>query len=228
MSRFQFAAMTAVMGVMSLVGAFAAVAVFVDSKPVQADGEDKVIQATEFQLVDGQGKARGVWGVTDEGMALFSLLDPKGKPRLSMATDNKSGTVITLTDSDGTQRMTQAVNAEGMAVIMLTDSNGTQRMKQTVNAEGVAMTTYYHPDGKTQAFQVSTSGEGESSLILYDKTKKNSILASVLADGRSVIAMESNDVTRFRAMLGKNGEPEMGFIEKGDKGLRYTWQAGGK
>lgn len=205
MSRFQFAAMTAVMGVMSLVGAFAAVAVFVDSKPVQADGEDKVIQATEFQLVDGQGKARGVWGVTDEGMALFSLLDPKGKPRLSMATDKKSGTVITLTDSDGTQRMTQAVNAEGMAVI-----------------------TYYHPDGKTQAFQVSTSGEGESSLILYDKTKKNSILASVLADGRSVIAMESNDVTRFRAMLGKNGEPEMGFIEKGDKGLRYTWQAGGK
>jgi hypothetical protein len=205
MSRFQFAAMTAVMGVMSLVGAFAAVAVFVDSKPVQADGEDKVIQATEFQLVDGQGKARGVWGVTDEGMALFSLLDPKGKPRLSMATDKKSGTVITLTDSDGTQRMTQAVNAEGMAVI-----------------------TYYHPDGKTQAFQVSTSGEGESSLILYDKTKKNSILASVLADGRSVIAMESNEVTRFRAMLGKNGEPEMGFIEKGDKGLRYTWQAGGK
>lgn len=205
MSRFQFAAMTAVMGVMSLVGAFAAVAVFVDSKPVQADGEEKVIQATEFQLVDGQGKARGVWGVTDEGMALFSLLDPKGKPRLSMATDKKSGTVITLTDSDGTQRMTQAVNAEGMAVI-----------------------TYYHPDGKTQAFQVSTSGEGESSLILYDKTKKNSILASVLADGRSVIAMESNDVTRFRAMLGKNGEPEMGFIEKGDKGLRYTWQAGGK
>lgn len=205
MSRFQFAAMTAVMGVMSLLGAFAAVAVFVGDRPVQADGENKVVQATEYQLLDGKGNPRGVWGVTDEGMALFSLMDPKGKPRLSMATDKKSGTVITLTDHDGTQRMTQAVNAEGMAVI-----------------------TYYHPDGKTQAFQVSTSGEGESSLILYDKTKKNSILASVLSDGRSVIAMESNDVTRFRAMLGKGGEPEMGFIEKTKDGLRYTWQAGAK
>lgn len=205
MSRLRFAAMTAVMGLTSMVGAFAAVAVFAGDKPVQADGESKVIQATEFQLMDGNGNPRGVWGVTDEGMALFSLLDPKGKPRLSMATDKKSGTVITLTDHDGKQRMTQAVNAEGMAVI-----------------------TYYHPDGKTQAFQVSTSGEGESSLILYDKTKKNSILASVLADGRSVFALEHNNVTRFRTMLGADGEPEMGFIEKGEKGLRYTWQAGGK
>ena len=128
-----------------------------------------------------------------------------GKPRLSMATDKKSGTVITLTDHDGKQRMTQAVNAEGMAVI-----------------------TYYHPDGQTQAFQVSTSGEGESSLILYDKTKKNSILASVLADGRSVLALEHDNVTRFRTMIGKGGEPEMGFIEKTKDGLRYTWQAGSK
>lgn len=205
MSGLRFAAMTAVMGVMSMVGAFAAVAVFTDSKPVQAAGESNTVQATEFQLLDGSGNPRGVWGVTDEGMALFSLLDPKGKPRLSMATDKKSGTVITLTDHDGKQRMTQAVNAEGMAVI-----------------------TYYHPDGQTQAFQVSTSGEGESSLILYDKTKKNSILASVLADGRSVLALEHDNVTRFRTMIGKGGEPEMGFIEKTKDGLRYTWQAGSK
>lgn len=99
MSGLRFAAMTAVMGVMSMVGAFAAVAVFTDSKPVQAAGESNTVQATEFQLLDGSGNPRGVWGVTDEGMALFSLLDPKGKPRLSMATDKKSGTVITLTDT---------------------------------------------------------------------------------------------------------------------------------
>jgi hypothetical protein len=204
MSRLRFAALTAVMGLMSMVGAFAAVAVFTGGQPVSADGESKVVQATEFQLLDGNGTARGVWGVTDEGMSLFSLLDPKGKPRLTLATDKKNGTVITLTDHDGKQRMTQAVKADGMAVI-----------------------TYYHPDGETQAFQVSTTGEGESSLILYDKTKTNSILASVMSDGRSVLALERNNDVRFRAMLGTDGTPEMGFITKNEKGkMQYTWQAG--
>jgi hypothetical protein len=204
MSRLRFAAMLAVMGTMSLVGAFSAVAVFMEAKPVQAEGESKTVTATSFQLVDGAGKSRGIWAADDDTVA-FSLLDSKERPRLTMANEKKRGTVITFTDNHGKNRMTQAVTPEGLAII-----------------------TYFHPDGETVAFQVSTTGEGESSLILYDKSKKNSILASVLADGRSVIALEHDEVTRFRTMIGTNGEPEMGFIEKGEKGLRYTWQAGGK
>lgn len=101
-------------------------------------------------------------------------------------------------------------------------------MMQAVTPEGIAIITYYHPDGTTPAFQVSTSGEGESSLIMYDKTKKNSLMASVLADGRSVIALEHDNVVRFRTMLAANGEPELGFLNKVDGKLTYTWWAGQK
>lgn len=78
MSGLRFTALAAVMGLMSLVGSFTAVAVFAGTgTKVSAEGESNVVQATEFQLLDGKGKTRGVWGVTEEGMGLLSLLDKR-------------------------------------------------------------------------------------------------------------------------------------------------------
>lgn len=198
MSGLRFAAALAVMGLMSAVGGFAAVAVF-SGKAVQAEGEKNIVQATEYQLQSADGTTRGVWGVTDEGMALFSIMDKQGNPRLNMAQSDKEGMLLSF--MDGKNRLC---------------------MSQNVLPDGGAIITFYHPNGKT-AFQVSSTGKGDSTLILNEKDQKSSAMVAILEDGRSVMALTKDGQVRYRAMLGKDGTPEAAFINEKNE---YTWKAG--
>ena len=69
------------------------------------------------------------------------------------------------------------------------------------------------------------AGRGQSTIQLSDAENRAGWLASVIQDGRSVMALAKDGKLRIRAMTSAGASPELVFL---DDARNKTWSAGEK
>lgn len=233
-----FLSMT-VMGVCSLLGSFIAVHTM-HGEPAQAqEGKAGAIKATEFSLVDKNGRVLIYMDGDEEGGRL-SMLDVNGKVRMQASCGTNAR--ISLLDDKGNPRYTVTQEADGSVMEFYADAKGKHRFVTSSKAGGEVMLMMGGPEGEqyvtlmagpkepTTLLMNSGGGKGQAMLFARDdqatmqlSCNKGQVLTAVLEDGRPVMALSKDDNLRLRAMLGEKGDPE--FIFLNDK-REATWRAG--
>ena len=247
MTRMQFGLALAVMGMMSLAGSFAAVAMLHSGAPLQAQPVDPEaakpgkVTASEFNLVDANGNVRAVLDVGENGEARFTLLDAAGNGRVQM---NSGGdrSFMALLDNSQTLRYVVGQDKDGSVIQAFSDSKGRKRMVQSLTNDTDTLFGMMNEKGAS-AMTLMAGPKQASTLLLTDQTGKNAatlfakddqtslslvcgdgqLLNAVLGDGRPVFALSKAEKLRLRALLAADGEPEFMFLN--DK-RESTWRAG--
>jgi hypothetical protein len=90
---------------------------------VAAERASGPMAATEYKLVDDNGRLRGAFGQDKDG-TFFYLNDDTGKMRASIAAQ-KTGTFMNLKDADGKTRAIVSFDEDGPTVRLRDDKSGT-------------------------------------------------------------------------------------------------------
>ena len=85
-------------------------------------GEDKVIMAREFRLIDSQGKTRGLFSLEAGGSPVIALFDAKGKNRGSFGLLADGSPFFGLYAAQGKTRGLFSLLADGTQVFGLRDA----------------------------------------------------------------------------------------------------------
>lgn len=111
----------------------------------------KIVQASEFRLVDEKDLVRASFGLSGGGPGII-LYGKSGKFRalLSLTTSHESP-VLSLADEDGDHRVTVAVKANGEPYLAMLDKDGRVRMSLTMNNIGSPALSLYDNDDKQRA-----------------------------------------------------------------------------
>ncbi len=97
---------------------------------VQAQAGENIIRAERFELVDSQGRVRGVLSATDDGAGLY-LYDENGKGCATLCVSDELGPGLAVCDANGTSRAMLDV-LDGDPELVLYRADGTGRAGQTV------------------------------------------------------------------------------------------------
>ncbi len=100
----------------------------------------RAIEATQFRLVDRNGRLRAVLEMSRSGPHL-AMLHEDGTPALELAL-SRDGPCVRLTDGDGATRVFVGAT-RGSARIGMADDEGTQRVFLGVGAKGTPGLTLY-------------------------------------------------------------------------------------
>jgi hypothetical protein len=230
----------AVMGLCSLLGSFLAVSLM-KGEPVQAqEGGAGAIKATEFSLVDKDGRVLIYMDADDNGGGRFSMLDKKGKVRMQASCS--AGGVISLLDDKGNPRYTVTQQDDGSIMEFFSDDKGKQRFMTTAKADGDVLLLMAGPKGEQYITMMGgpeqastlilTSPDGKSTGTFFARNdqatmqlacNKGQMLSAVMEDGRPVFALSKDDKLRMRSMLGTDGKPELIFLNEKRESV---WSAG--
>jgi hypothetical protein len=115
-----------------------------------ADGDhDKTVKADRFELLDSDGKVRGVWACSkDDGSPVMVFLGPKGEARVTIATmGTESG--LTIADKAGKSRVALAYEETGSGDLVFKDRKERARCAIVVEKDGTGGLTYFDENGKT-------------------------------------------------------------------------------
>jgi|GEM_PF-4189810 len=209
MTKSQFLLTLLVAACAASIGAFVAVAtVWQGDGPAQAQDTSekdpsgmpefrrKVIDATEFRIVDSKGRVRGLYGVTKDDDVTLSLIDGDEKPRIVASS-----------------------SIDGSANFKLLDQAGVERIVQFISADDVGQIALRGVDGRKDLTLTSTA-EGETSIVLYGEDGKDmGIGLTVLADERSYLFLGKDGKERLRMIIDEKGEPH--FFLLTDEGAAY-------
>lgn len=77
-------------------------------------------------LLDGTGKQRGAFIITDDGRPGLALYDQSGVARATIELSNNGESGLALYDGSGRNRLSAIVRADGAAGVFLVDQNGKQ------------------------------------------------------------------------------------------------------
>jgi hypothetical protein len=99
----------------------------------EAEAVQKIIRASEFVLVDENGKIRAALSVSKDGAGL-TLWDENGKFRASLSA-NKDGTMLGLRDENGKLRASLSAVKDGPGLDLF-DENGKPRAGLAVLKDG--------------------------------------------------------------------------------------------
>ncbi|MBK8206956.1 MAG: hypothetical protein IPK87_09230 [Planctomycetes bacterium] len=218
MTSMQYMIGLAFTGTMALAGAFAAVGIM-QPTPVGAQEGIGAVKATEFQLVDKNGKVRIQLDVGESGDARFSMLDGKGAVRLQ-ANSGGDQAYVSLLDGSGKIRYLVGHNLkDDMVMETYTDAEGRNRFISSLRKEGDAVITFANSEGKN----VVTLMGGDELSSLQLAGGENLMQNSILKDGRAFFAMQNGKTVRWRGMIAADGTPSLDFLNAEKKA---TWSAG--
>ncbi|MBL9030873.1 MAG: hypothetical protein JNM80_04100 [Phycisphaerae bacterium] len=104
-----------------------------------SDLRARVVEASEFRLVDAAGNVRGALSLTRHGPALV-LFDDRGQPRAELLA-GAEGPGLTFADPKGLSRLWLGVTKDAPRLGMA-DAKGKSRAHLTVEKKGAALRFY--------------------------------------------------------------------------------------
>ena len=118
-----------------------------------------VVQARSFVLQDAKGKARGTWGVSDEGVVQLSLADETGHQRVRMSVLADGSPGLAFVDGEGRPRAALGLLADGTINLVFADEEGHGRAVVGLSAGGASSLVLADGRGVTRAgLSVAPSG----------------------------------------------------------------------
>ena len=189
-------------GLLTVVGVLAATLLYVGLQATsraiaQGRTESKVIEATEFRLVDRSGKLRAALGMANGEPGLV-LYDKDGKARASLELGKNGEPALTLYDKDGKARADLHLDERG-AFLNLVEENG-----KSLATLGVGKSPEY---GEVLPLLALTDHSGtmralvqvekeRPSLLLFDRDGKRRAGLGVYEDGPKIrLTDEDGQVT---------------------------------
>lgn len=151
----------------------------------------KVVEATEFRIVDSKGVVRGLYGLT-----------------------KSDDMTLTLHDGDGQPRALVSASVDGSSNIKLLDPNGIERVVQSLSPDGLSGFALNGADGRAD-LSLTATAEGENAIVLYGKNDDQvGVGLSVLEDGRSLMILGKDGSERLRLIVDEKGEPKLYFLNE--------------
>lgn len=178
-----------------------------DARAQDADSDErsppefrrKVVEATEFRIIDDDGAIRGLFGFTDSKDVTLTLLDREEQPRALLSYSNDGSGNFKLIDAEGVERVSQTLHENGLAGMALRGEDGLNDLTLTSTREGATTLLLYGPDGE-----------------------HHKLAASVLSDGRPIVQLSHNGAERLRAIVDEQGKPNIFLLT--EEGASY-WNA---
>jgi hypothetical protein len=162
-------------------------------------GHAKTVEAERFVLLGRTGDERGIIRVNDKGTAAFYMNDEKGREKAELRVTADGRTSLGFYDDTGLKRL---VVGEGAA---------------PQSEAGIAV---FAPNGN-QVIDLSSSGNGEVNLTLYDA--KSGLARAGLglsADGVPALALfDQNGKDRAELHLDASGKPGLALADENGKSI---------
>ncbi len=108
-----------------------------------------VVRAKRFEVVDDNGKTRGVFEVVPDGKARLMLFDEDGNTRGTFAVA-RNGVVVGLFDGNGKTRASLGVTPDGASSLSLSDKHQKPRMSLSLLPDGKSGMVITDGDGKAR------------------------------------------------------------------------------
>lgn len=90
-----------------------------------ASGE--VVQARAFELVDADGRSRGLWNVADDGTTRLALRDRRGEQRLNLTVLQSGHPGLSFVNEDGERRVVLGILPDETSNLVFADADGVPR-----------------------------------------------------------------------------------------------------
>jgi hypothetical protein len=175
----------------------------------------RIVEATEFRLIDATGTPRGTISadrsgaqlllkdatgkgrarlrVADDGTPRLELLDRTERPRLGLALDKDGAAAVHLDDDAARARVRLATAADGSAHVEVSDGTK-KRAALDVDADGTAGAAVFDGDG-TARVRAGLSGEAAPAVKLIDAdgTLRASLGTIALKEANSGAALRTQE-----------------------------------
>jgi hypothetical protein len=154
-----------VMGFAIVLGLGAAVVIMAGRHSLPGQVAD-VVEAHQFQIRDAEGKARGAWGIDQDGALRLTLLAPNSKAAVTMTVLQGGAPGLTFSDTSGKARGVLALLPDETLSLTFADRNGMTRSVLGLNPEGSATLVFADKTGMTRAgLGVDSRGSGTFTLM---------------------------------------------------------------
>lgn len=107
----------------------------------------RIVTASEFVVLDADGKPRAKIDVNADGQAGFAMYDADNHPRAQIVVDNLGAPSVRLYDTSNKLRLSLEVGADGIPTVRLMDNGSHAREVLGIDAEGEAGLNFYARDG---------------------------------------------------------------------------------
>jgi len=154
--------------------------------PTQAAPADQVVRARKFELVDQQGRVRGVLGDLGFGSVGMSVRD-----------------------SDGTMRVGLSVLPDGKAVVSFYTKEGRPGAALGIGPDGNPTMLLARGDGKRQ-IELAYAADGGARLRMVDTEGQAGAALGMFPDGSPYLLLRGTD--KGRAILEVSGESDPGLF----------------
>ncbi len=176
---------------------------FLGGSTVDAAAHPHTMAAQKFILTDMHGKTRGVFDVTDKGVAEVAVYDGGGTLRAGLGVGVEGAPALGIYGKDGKPRAEVGL-AGGVAQVLLFDADGSKHVALGVTREGSSGLALLDKGGQDRASLVLDDA-GTPGLRLYDKTGTSRIGIDVTPDNLPGIALLANGKTRAALSLNADG-----------------------
>jgi hypothetical protein len=108
----------------------------------------RIVAASEFLLLDSDGKPRAKIEVNDDGKAGFSMYDRENHPRAQIVVDTYGAPSVRLYDTTNKVRLSLEISTDGVPTVRLLDRSDRPRAVIGVDGQGEAGLNFYAQDGR--------------------------------------------------------------------------------
>jgi hypothetical protein len=108
----------------------------------------RVVAASEFVLLDADGKPRAKIHVNDDGQAGFAMYDRENHPRAQIVVDSYGAPSVRLYDTTDKLRLSLEISTDGVPTVRLLDTSNRPRAVIGVDGQGEAGLNFYAQDGR--------------------------------------------------------------------------------
>jgi len=185
-------------GFRAAAGAFtlvAAAALLVAARP---GGRARVVEATEFRLIDSTGALRGTISADRTGAQLL-LKDSTGKNRARLRVADDGAPRLELLDRMERTRLGLAVDKDGAASAQLEDDAAHPRVRLSAAADGSAHVEV--SDGTKKRAALDVDADGTTGAAVFDADGSARVRAGLSGEGAPAVKLIDGDGT-LRASLG--------------------------
>ena len=143
--------------------------------PTHAASADQVVRARKFELVDREGRVRGVLGDLGFGSVGMSLRDGEGILRVGLSVVPDGRAVVSFFHKDGKPRAALGVGPNGSPAMLLTRGDGKRQIELAYAADGGARLRMVATKGQAGA-ALGMFPDGSPYLVLQGTKKDRAIL----------------------------------------------------
>ena len=155
------------------IGAFSLMTLILMIVAMQREGNDKILVARDFVVVDSTGRALIRLGQDHQarGKAALEFLDIDGERRIAIGVNNANAPYISLTDSDAEDQLLLDVRPQEGSAIAFRNRRSRSGLLLAAGPPGVAALGFMDKDGQ-RLFEMGLEPDGAGRLTLRSKEGK--------------------------------------------------------